>query len=182
MVPGDQSGTPRHIQVPTEGEIRSRSWGSPRSRKMSEGLYGRRIRTTCLRVKTWSFPQPSCGNTRCAMARRLRVFAVKPRASRSSSKYKRPVVLMWRSTVYCPTSLISTSISPEKAFRLADEPGAELTLRVLDLVAPIGKGQRGPHCVSAQGRQDDDPRTHRTCHRQKSPGSAPHAHARRRAA
>ncbi len=36
-----------------------------------------------------------------------------------------------------------TSISPEKAFRLADEPGAELTLRVLDLVAPIGKGQRG---------------------------------------
>ena len=36
-----------------------------------------------------------------------------------------------------------TSISPEKAFHLADEPGAELTLRVLDLVAPIGKGQRG---------------------------------------
>ena len=36
-----------------------------------------------------------------------------------------------------------TSISPESAFRLADEPGAELTLRVLDLVAPIGKGQRG---------------------------------------
>lgn len=36
-----------------------------------------------------------------------------------------------------------TSISPEKAFRLADEPGAELTLRVLDLVSPIGKGQRG---------------------------------------
>jgi transcription termination factor Rho len=36
-----------------------------------------------------------------------------------------------------------TSISPEKAFKLAENPGAELTLRVLDLVSPIGKGQRG---------------------------------------
>ncbi len=36
------------------------------------------------------------------------------------------------------------SVNPNEPFRLAgDEPGAETSLRVIDLIAPIGRGQRG---------------------------------------
>jgi transcription termination factor Rho len=35
------------------------------------------------------------------------------------------------------------SINPNEGFRLAHGPGAEITLRVIDLIAPVGRGQRG---------------------------------------
>jgi transcription termination factor Rho len=36
------------------------------------------------------------------------------------------------------------SVNPSEAFRLAgDSPGQEISLRVIDLIAPIGRGQRG---------------------------------------
>ena len=37
----------------------------------------------------------------------------------------------------------------------------DMTGRIIDIVAPIGKGQRGLHRLAAEGRQDDDAAEHR---------------------
>ena len=47
-----------------------------------------------------------------------------------------------------------TPLYPQERLRLETEPHI-LTTRVIDLVMPIGKGQRALIVVAAEGRQDD---------------------------
>ena len=49
-----------------------------------------------------------------------------------------------------------TPLHPDSRFRLERENGSteDLTRRVIDLIAPIGKGQRGLMRVGAENRQD----------------------------
>ena len=49
-----------------------------------------------------------------------------------------------------------TPLYPTERLRLETEPD-NLIGRVIDIAAPIGKGQRGLIVSPAQGRQDDDP-------------------------
>ena len=49
-----------------------------------------------------------------------------------------------------------TPLYPTERLRLETEPD-NLIGRVIDIAAPIGKGQRGLIVVAAEGRQDDDP-------------------------
>ena len=45
-----------------------------------------------------------------------------------------------------------TPLFPEKKFNLTGHPGSNLSTRVIDLFAPIGKGQRGSDCCPAKNR------------------------------
>ena len=57
----------------------------------------------------------------------------------------------------------------------------DLTARTIDLVAPIGKGQRGLIRLPAQGRQDDAAAEHRHRHHRQPSRGPPHRAAHRRA-
>ena len=70
---------------------------------------------------------------------------------------------------------------PEERIRLERKDG-DLSMRVMDILCPIGKGQRGLIVVAAQGRQDDpDAEARQLDHRKPSRG-LPHRAAHRRAA
>ena len=64
-----------------------------------------------------------------------------------------------------------TPLHPDKAFKLEREIKAEenITGRVIDIIAPIGKGQRGLIVCAAQGRQDGDAAAHRARHHRQPP-------------
>ena len=73
-----------------------------------------------------------------------------------------------------------TPVFPDE--RLLMEHGKNTTTaRVIDLTAPIGKGQRGLIVVAAQGRQDHRAQGHRRRHHGEQPGRAPHVPGHRRA-
>ena len=50
-----------------------------------------------------------------------------------------------------------TPLYPQERLRLETEPNILTDPDLIDLVAPIGKGQRGLIVSPAQGRQDADP-------------------------
>jgi transcription termination factor Rho len=63
-----------------------------------------------------------------------------------------------------------TPLYPEE--RLMLEVSDNMTSRVMDLVTPIGKGQRGLHGCAAADRQDHDAAADRQRHHRQSPGGA----------
>ena len=76
-----------------------------------------------------------------------------------------------------------TPIYPNERLRLENpENENQLALRAVDIVAPIGKGQRGADRLPAQGRQDHPAQADRRRDREKSPRGAPDGAADRRAA
>ena len=75
-----------------------------------------------------------------------------------------------------------TPLFPDEKLRLeSPNDPTNMTARIVDLIAPIGKGQRGLDRVAAQGRQDHGPQADRALHRGQQPRGAPHGAARRRA-
>ena len=62
-----------------------------------------------------------------------------------------------------------TPLHPDRMIRLENDP-ADLASRVVDLVAPIGAGQRGPHRGAAAGGKDRAPAVHRQRHSEEPPG------------
>ena len=74
-----------------------------------------------------------------------------------------------------------TPLYPQERLRLETET-TKLSTRIIDLVSPIGKGQRGLIVVAAEGGQDARAAGHRERDRQEQPRGAPHGRARRRAA
>ena len=73
-----------------------------------------------------------------------------------------------------------TPLYPNQRLRLETTPNV-LTTRVIDLVMPIGKGQRALIVSPPQGRQDERAAGHRERHLDEQPGMPPHGRARRRA-
>ena len=69
-----------------------------------------------------------------------------------------------------------TPLYPQDRLRLETEPHL-LSTRVIDLVAPIGKGQRGLDRLATQGRQDDDSAGDRQRHHHEQPRGSPHGRA-----
>ena len=57
----------------------------------------------------------------------------------------------------------------------------DLTARIIDMISPIGKGQRGLDRLAAQGRQDHDVAEHRPQHCRQPPRVLSHRPAHRRA-
>ena len=74
-----------------------------------------------------------------------------------------------------------TPLYPQERLRLETEPHI-LTTRVIDLVMPIGKGQRALIVSPAEGRQDDGAAGDRQRDHHEQPRVPPHGRARRRAA
>ncbi len=74
-----------------------------------------------------------------------------------------------------------TPLYPSERLRL-ETTQDNLTARVLDMMTPLGKGQRGPDRGRAPHRQDHDPAEHRQLHRRQPPRGRPHRAAHRRAA
>ena len=66
-----------------------------------------------------------------------------------------------------------TPIFPNHRYNLETDPH-NLTTRLLDMVAPVGQGQRGPDCLAAQGWQNDGAQAHRQCDFTQLPRSPPH--------
>ena len=73
-----------------------------------------------------------------------------------------------------------TPLYPEEKFKL--EASGILTGRIIDLIAPLGKGPARVDHVAAQGRQDDDPEGHRQRDRREPSRGLPDRAADRRAA
>ena len=61
-----------------------------------------------------------------------------------------------------------TPLYPNQRLRLETTPD-NLTARVLDMMTPLGKGQRGPHRGRPPHREDPDPAEHRELHRRQPP-------------
>ena len=64
-----------------------------------------------------------------------------------------------------------TPLFPDEAFKLERDIKAEenMTGRIIDIIAPIGKGQRGLIVSPPKSRQDGDDAAHGACdHRQSS--------------
>ena len=74
-----------------------------------------------------------------------------------------------------------TPLYPNERLRLETESHI-LTTRVIDLVMPVGKGQRALIVSPPEGRQDDGHAGHRQRHHHEQPRSPPHGRAGRRAA
>ena len=73
-----------------------------------------------------------------------------------------------------------TPLYPQERLRLETEP-SNLTTRVIDLVAPIGKGQRGLIVSPPKAGQDDGAAGDRQRDHHEQPRGPPHGRARRRA-
>ena len=74
-----------------------------------------------------------------------------------------------------------TPLYPQERLRLETET-SNLTTRVIDLVAPIGKGQRGLIVAPSEAGNDDGAAVDRQRDHAEQPGVPPHGRPRRRAA
>ena len=111
---------------------------------------------------------------RCA---RQRSGSAISRCSRSrGSTADPPEVAKARVAVRQPAAALSRG-----RLRLETQDG-DLSMRVMDLIAPIGKGQRGLIVVAAARRQDDPAPEDRQRHRRESSRGDAHRAADRRAA
>ena len=77
-----------------------------------------------------------------------------------------------------------TPLHPTKRLKLERGNGSteDLTARMIDLMAPLGKGPARAHHLAAEGRQDDAAAEHRDFHHLEPPRRLPDRAAHRRAA